>query len=99
MEKVVKEVKSIVDDLDMSMYFDEEQMDNEILYYEGHKAGVAEGRRDGLAEGKKVGHASGLKDGKIEIAKNLLKKNMDNKFIQEVTGLSKEEIEELAKES
>ena len=49
MEKVVKEVKSIVDDLDMSMYFDEEQMDNEILYYEGEKAGHAAG----LAEGHK----------------------------------------------
>lgn len=39
----------------------------------------------------------GQQENCIRIVKNLLDKNMDISFISEVTGLSKEEIEELQK--
>ena len=37
----------------------------------------------------------GYKQGKIEIAKNMLKENSSIEFISKVTGLSQEEIENL----
>lgn len=37
----------------------------------------------------------GRAEGKIDVAKKMLEKNMDISFIIEVTGLTKEEIEKL----
>ena len=44
-------------------------------------------RRDAIEEG--------IEKGKIEIAKNMLKKNMPLSDIVELTGLTKEEIQKL----
>lgn len=48
---------------------------------------------------RREGHEAGLKQGieqeKIEIAKNLLKQNIDVSIIQNATGLSLEQIEKL----
>ena len=68
---------------------------------EGIKEGKAEGIKEGKAEGIKEGKAEGIKEGKaegekkkgFEVAKNLLKKDMDVKTIAEVTGISENEIE------
>lgn len=46
-------------------------------------------------EGKEEGITTGKKQKQIEIAKKLLKKNMDIKEIQEITELSPEEIEQI----
>ena len=70
---------------------------------EGIKEGKAEGIKEGKAEGIKEGKAEGIKEGKaegekkkgLEVAKNLLKKDMDVKTIAEVTGISESEIEKL----
>ena len=48
-------------------------------------------REEGIEEGK----IEGLKEGKIEIAKNMLKLNIDVKIISQSTGLSIEEIEDI----
>lgn len=40
----------------------------------------------------------GAKKEKIEIAKNLIQKGLDDDFIIETTGLSVEEVEEIRKE-
>ena len=58
---------------------------------EGRESGLEEGRKSGLAEGRK----SGLAEGKIITAKKMLAKNMDINLIVELTGLTKEEIENL----
>ncbi len=46
---------------------------------------------DGIKEGKK----EGKKEKAIEIARNLLKANMDLEFISQTTGLSIDEIKNL----
>ena len=47
--------------------------------------------KEGRAEGREVG----LKEGRAEIAKNMLKENMDINLISKLTGLTKEEINSL----
>ncbi len=43
-------------------------------------------------EGKKAGILEGEKSGKIQAAKNMLKKNMDISLIEEITGLKREQF-------
>ena len=54
-------------------------------------------RRNGQTEEKKE-NQSGLAEGKIEIAKNLIKLGLNVDDIVKATGLSKEEIEKLSKD-
>ena len=58
---------------------------------DGYQEGIEKGKELGLKEGKDIGKM----DGKQEIAKNMLKKKMDLELIEEITGLTKEEIENL----
>ena len=60
-------------------------------YYREQASIRTTGRKEGIEEGIK----EGLKEGKLQIAKNLKKKNMDINFISEVTGLSVEEIQKI----
>ena len=55
---------------------------------EAREKGLQEGREEGIKEGIKEGE----KNKQIEIAKNMLLKDMDISIISELTGLSKEEI-------
>lgn len=59
------------------------------------KQGFADGLAMGKAEGKAEGIASGKKEKQIEIAKKMKEKNIPNIQIEELTGLSKEEIEKI----
>ncbi|OON96719.1 MAG: hypothetical protein ATN36_04950 [Epulopiscium sp. Nele67-Bin005] len=52
---------------------------------------IAEGREAGLAEGL----AEGLLEKAVEVAKTLFKKGMDFEFVQEITGLSSEQLKEI----
>ena len=65
----------------------------------GEKIGEEIGRKRGLAEGEKNGKIKGIAEGKIEksleIAKNMIKSNIDIETIIKCTGLTKEEIEKL----
>ena len=54
-----------------------------------------EGIRKGLKEGLEKGVKEGLEQSKNEIAKNMLKENMDISLISKLTGLSKEQINNL----
>ena len=58
---------------------------------EGREDGFAEGKEDGLVEGKLEGRT----EEKLEIARNLLAKGSTPEFVQEVTGLSPDEIAKL----
>ena len=53
------------------------------------------GKKEGLEEGLKEGREKGKKEEKIEIAKNMLKLNIDINIISQSTELSVDEIEEL----
>ena len=63
----------------------------EIGIKEGKEIGIKEGREIGIKEGKK----EGIKEAKKEIANTLIKENMPIDKIVKITGLSKEEIEDL----
>ena len=58
---------------------------------EGKSLGIEEGRALGKAEGK----AEGTKEKAIEIAKNLIKENVDINIIAKSTGLTKKDIQKL----
>ena len=48
-----------------------------------------------MAEGEAKGRAEGKNERNIEIAKNMLKENVNIQFISKMTGLNLEEIEKL----
>ncbi len=58
---------------------------------DAHKEGVKEGIDIGVERGK----TQGSKESKLEIAKAMLKKNMDINLIAEITNLTVEEIKTL----
>ena len=59
------------------------------------KEGKAEGKAEGIEEGRTLGKAEGIKENKIEIARNMLKENIDIDTIFRVTGLTKKDIQAL----
>ena len=65
-------------------------LDQKAIEDAGYDKGLREGMTQGIAQGKKE-----EKEKILEIAKNLLKINMLIEQIEEVTGLTKEEIEKL----
>ena len=52
-------------------------------------------RSEGKEEGRREGKKEGISERNIEIAKAMLIKKMDISLISELTGLSKEKIENL----
>ena len=58
-------------------------------------SGYVDGKADGMAEGEAKGRAEGKNERNIEIAKNMLKENVNIQFISKMTGLNLEEIEKL----
>ena len=84
-----RELKNMEEKLEKMSYdprlvclYDKEEMDKMV-----HDIDVADAEEKGIAEGSK--------QEKIEIAKNMLNKDMDINDIIEITGLTREEIEEL----
>jgi len=62
------------------------------------KKGKLAGIKIGEERGLKKGEEKGIKKGKIEIAREMLLKDMDSKIIQELTGLSRQWIGRFKKE-
>ena len=62
---------------------------------EGYQKGKIEGIEEGKIEGKKEGKIEGKKEKALEIAKNMKIKGMDIDTIISITGLTKNEIEEI----
>ena len=66
---------------------------------DGLEEGIKEGMKEGIKEGIKEGMKQGVKDGKkirnIEIAKEMLKENLDLALISKITDLSIDEIKKL----
>ena len=68
-------------------------------YFDGREEGKREGKIEGLKEGKEEGLKEGIKKGrideKIDIAKNMLLKNVDIQLISEFTNLTIDEINDI----
>lgn len=70
--------------------FTEEERE-ELYTQSGYKMGLA----DGLEQGRAEGETSGAEKMRFELAREMKARNMDVKVIQEITGLSAEELENL----
>ena len=82
LEKVVKRLYELNSDKNLWTLYDKEDLNRQISESK---------KREGQAIGKKEGKA----EEKIEIAKNMLDKNMDIKLISDITGLAVDEISKL----
>ena len=58
--------------------------------------GEEKGRKEGIKEGIKEGKIEGKKEEKISIAKKLIKEDVEIRTIAIVTGLTEEQINEIA---
>ena len=63
----------------------------------GYNSGLKKGLKDGIKEGIKEGIEQGSNNKSIEIARNMLNKNMKIEEISELTGLSIEKIKYINK--
>ena len=93
-DKVVKEYMEKIEKLNNDPMFinwitkeKDEQMIKNTQLYNATQQGINIGINQGINQG--------IKQEKIEIAKSMLKKNMDIEDIIDITGLSKEEIKKL----
>ena len=80
--------KELFDDLVKYNELEDAKKEGESL---GKTIGIKEGKTLGIKEGKTIG----IKENKIEVAKNMLKENINIQIISKVTGLSLEEIKEI----
>ena len=86
MKKAINELEKISSDERILGLYDAEKVARKTLNTQ-LKSAKLEGIEEGKLEGKK--------ERNIEIAKNMKKENIDSSVISKVTGLSKEEIENL----
>ena len=100
------EIGKAVEDLEVSGFTDAELRAYDkfwdsvsverTLLDDRYQKGMEEGMEKGMEEGMKQGMAKGEEVGKsqrsIEIAKNMLAKGMDEATIQEITGLTEDQI-------
>jgi len=62
---------------------------------EGMEKGMERGRKEGIEEGMKKGMEEGMKKAKMQIVTNLMLSGTDIELVMEVTGMTKEEIDNL----
>ena len=62
---------------------------------EGMEKGKAEGLAEGMEKGKAEGLAQGIKETQLSTARKMLKLGMSIEEISEITGLTKEEVDNL----
>ena len=99
-DKYITNVTIVNDDPEFQKYMSEEEDKRKI-----QNSLLSEAKEEGISQGISQGYTSGINDGiskgenkkSIEIAKNMLKKNMPIEDISDITGLSIEEINKLTK--
>ena len=94
-DKNIKKAKEELEKINMDEYEQDMALRREMFLHD--QASI---KRHAYKDGEKAGFEKGEKLGehnsKIEIAKNMLKENIDIEIIIKVTGLSKEKIENLS---
>jgi predicted transposase/invertase (TIGR01784 family) len=78
-----------------ALYRDKVEMDYSSGLYASRMAGKAEGKVEGKAEGIAEGTTKGIAEAKAEDARNMKAKGYPVEDIQDITGLSPEQIEKL----
>ena len=87
MDEYVKEAEEVSFEGGVGEAYDKEW----ALRDQGYRDGLSQGKAEGKAEGK----TEGINERNLEIAKNMLAKNMGIELISEITGLSIDEINSL----
>ena len=98
MKKIVDDLKDLSNDSEVISAYEKEKIERyalDVALKEMEEKGKSSGLELGRKQGKKEGKIEGKKEEKIEIAKNLLKENVDLNIISKTTGLSLEELEKL----
>ena len=85
------------DELSRFSWSDEELLtyDQAEKYYSSYVASMEQKYEDGVIKGVKEGKEIGVKEGKIEVARNMLKSGLSLEMITQITGLSLSEVKEL----
>ena len=95
-DKYITNVTIVNDNPEFQKYMSEEEDKNKI-----QNSLLSEAKEEGISQGYTSGINDGISKGEnkksIEIAKNMLKKNMSIEDISDITGLSIEEINKLTK--
>ena len=89
-EKLEEKTSKMSDDEEVyALYsaYTKEELEKNTLIEEAEQRGHEKGTQEGIEQG--------IKNRSIEIAKNMIKENIDIDIISKITGLSKEEIEKL----
>ena len=97
-DKVVSKYMDELDKLNRSTLFREymtEEEDKRKILNSRIKEAEKQGIQRGIQKGIQQGIQQGIENNKIEIAKNMLNKNMKINVISEITGLTKEKIEKI----
>ena len=103
MDEYVKEAEEVSFEGGVGEAYDKEWALRDQGYRDGLSQGKAEGKAEGFSQGKvegreegrEEGRAEGISQGKVEIAKNMLAKNMEIELISEITSLTEDEINSL----
>ena len=91
---IVSKVEKFMKDNHLVQYYDLEAS-HKYEVEDSFNTGKNEGKKEGHKEGRKEGRKEGTQLEKYNIAKNLLRLNVDIPTIMKSTGLSKKEIEKL----
>ena len=91
-DKYITNVTIVNDDPEFQKYMSEEEDKRKI-----QNSLISEAKENGYTSGINDGISKGENKKSIEIAKNMLKKNMSIEDISDITGLSIEEINKLTK--
>ena len=86
--KEIKRARTLLDQISNDPK-EQERYENKLLAEYRYKSGIAGSRKFGKEEGKK--------EAKIEIAKNMINKEMDLELISEITKISIEELKKIKK--
>lgn len=82
---IVDDVKNNIRYFDEILFYNKEELYNQVSFEKGEEKGKAEGKAIGISEGRKLD------------AINLLKKNLDIFLISELTEISIEDIKAIQK--
>ncbi len=70
----------------------------ETWFSKGEKKGREDGKEEGNKEGKKEGKEEGKKEGILATAVNMIKVGLDMSVIKQVTGLTDQKLQKLARQ-
>ena len=91
MAEYVKEAEEVSFEGGVGEAYDKEW----ALRDQGYRDGLSQGKAEGKIEGFSQGKVEGKNERNIEIAKNMLAKNMEIELISEITSLTEDEINSL----